>query len=47
MTTVPLAGPAADAEIPDRWASRVRITGWVIALILGALQAWAGRFSDW
>src|SRR5688572_10936892 len=44
MTMVPPAGRDAEAAISDRWAPRVRIAGRTIALILGALQAWAGRF---
>ena len=44
MTMAPLAGRDAEAATIDRWAPGVRVAGRTIALILGALQAWAGRF---
>jgi hypothetical protein len=42
--SVPLTTHHADADGDNRWVPVIRVAGWLLALSLGALQAWAGRF---
>ena len=44
MTSVAVTDRKADAAATTRWTSIIRVTGWLAAIVLGGVQAWAGRF---